>query len=119
MTQIIGSLWNDTLTGGWGNDTLDGFGASGSPQVDVLTGGGGADLFILDNGMGSVYYLDPYGNSHDSYAIITDYSLSQGDAIQLFGGYSLDRVFNGTDIYYGNDLIAVVENVNPNEINFI
>ena len=119
MPRITGSSLNDTLTGGWGNDTLDGFVPSGGPQVDILTGGGGADLFVLDNGMGSIYYLDPFGSSTDSYALIKDYSRSQGDRIQLFGSYSLDRVLNGTNIYHGNDLIAVVENVNPWEINFI
>jgi RTX calcium-binding nonapeptide repeat (4 copies) len=94
-TSLVAGPGNDTITGGKGNDTMDAFGSlTGgitTTQRDTMTGGGGADLFILGDSSGA-YYLD--GNaSHGSvsYAFIPDFNLS--DTLQLAAsdqsGYSL------------------------------
>ncbi|MGB5962043.1 MAG: DUF4347 domain-containing protein [Coleofasciculaceae cyanobacterium] len=112
---LVGGSGNDTLLGGTGNDVLDGSGYW--QDLDVLTGGTGADYFIL--GSNRVYYRG------DGFATITDFSSTQGDGIQLLGDssqYQLRQenlVGTGaldTSIYYvGNgfgftdNLIAVVQ----------
>jgi Ca2+-binding RTX toxin-like protein len=134
--HLNGQVGNDVLNGGTGNDKLYGddgidrligFGSVGVDvgEYDELSGGGGADRFVLGNSATSFYV-----ESGDGYAIITDYSRSQGDAIEVYGGggqYSLaftavkDR--NGADIgsseadieiYYSKggstDRIAVISN---------
>ena len=124
--NILGELGNDKLVGGDGNDTLDGYGANyvvalglniGNPrshESDTLTGGHGADTFVLgsqDFGH-NPYYL---GEGH---ATITDFDRHEGDTIQLLGSssdYHLSHEhFSGggsldTLIKSNGDLIAVVE----------
>lgn len=100
---------NDVLVGGRGNDTLNGYGGSG-PEYDTLSGGAGADKFVLGGSWG-VSYL---GNG---YATITDWN-SSVDTIQVWGNetqYILDASQNwggtaaaDTAIYFGDDLIGVV-----------
>ena len=126
--SIFGGFGNDTLIGGDGNDRLDGFG-SPSPlikelEVDTLTGGTGADTFVLGVPIGGTYYeggFDPTTNTDASYAIITDFLGEEGDRIQLYTnentisygvGYSNwvgDPLLQDTGIYLGNDLIAIVQ----------
>jgi len=94
-TSLVAGPGNDMITGGKGNDTMDAFGSltggTTTTQRDTITGGEGADLFILGDSSGT-YYLD--GNaSHGSasYAFIPDFNLS--DTLQLAAsdqsGYSL------------------------------
>ncbi len=47
---LVGNDGKDSLTGGDGNDSLVGYGISdyGSQEIDTLTGGAGADQFILN-----------------------------------------------------------------------
>ncbi len=75
---LVGGSGNDSLLGGAGNDVLDGSGYW--QDLDVLTGGTGADYFIL--GSDRVYYRG------DGFATITDFSSTQGDGIQLLGDSS-------------------------------
>lgn len=107
---LIGSNWNDTVIGGDGNDVLGGYrgndivmgGAgndtivgyrysddvlSGNGEIDTLTGGSGADIFVLSRKLFGV--LVPYnGNPNEQptpdYALITDFNVSEGDFIQTF-----------------------------------
>jgi len=72
---LIGGAGNDTLIGGDGNDLL-----IGGPGQDTLTGGAGADTFKLD--------------SLDINDLITDYSGTEGDVIDLTSLFST----NGEDI---------------------
>lgn len=125
--SLFGGFGNDTLIGGDGNDRLDGFGSPADIitelEVDTLTGGTGADTFILGT-LGGVYYeggFDPTTNTDSSYAVITDFLGEEGDRIQLYTnentisygvGYSNwvgDPNLQDTGIYLGNDLIAIVQ----------
>jgi hypothetical protein len=111
--KLYGNNGNDSLNGGSGDDVLSGddgidrligFGSVGldASEYDVLSGGGGHDRFVLGNSSTSFYV-----ESGDGYAIITDYfrdySRSEGDAIEVYGGrgrYSLNFVsVKGRDNY--------------------
>lgn len=56
MEGVIGTSFNDTLSGGTANDNLQGGGGSdilnGGAGVDTLTGGTGADTFVFDSADG-------------------------------------------------------------------
>ena len=127
---LYGGDGNDTITGtqanyilldGRGNDLLVGDRSDrNSTDFDTLTGGTGADTFVLgdsDRGLNSVYI--GVGYEGEGYATITDFSRRQGDKIQVAGSitdYSVDKSVNfsggsalDTGIYYGDDLIAVVQ----------
>lgn len=130
--KIIGTTRNEILLGGSGCDTL--LGESGSDHLngeanddlivgggfrlnsherDTLTGGTGADVFVIGDSYGA-YYQDSIGYSLDSFAIITDFNPLEGDLIQVSGNihdYQLFDYQNGVDILYRGDLIAVVENI--------
>jgi Ca2+-binding RTX toxin-like protein len=131
--KLYGESGNDTLLGGSGNDYLSGgdgfdrlngyYQLATESNLDTLTGGGNADTFILGGSWGVSYF-----GSGVSWATITDWNPSD-DWIELVGSssshsyngvsYSLGTSvgmgnFAGTSatdtlIYYGNDLIAVVQ----------
>ena len=147
---VIALGGSDVLRGQGGNDVLIGVDAAGKKpgrnEVDVLYGGVGADVFVLGDFNGGVFYLDKgkAGRGRTSYAGIQDFE--DGDKIRLrcyeMGEYELDtsyRVGNvvGTAIYYnkdgqpgiskGDDLVAVVQGtgaasldlMNNNQFNWI
>jgi len=118
---MFGGSGNDSLTGGTGFDYLDGAsdgtgnGIASGTEFDTLTGGVGGDRFVLGDFSG-VYYL---GNGH---ATITDFSLGQGDIIQIKGkfadGYSVGlgnwggAATQDTGIFFKGNLIGVVQDQN-------
>lgn len=122
--RVEGWAGSDILLGGAGNDTLDGgFGGFlGIGEIDTLTGGTGADDFIVGTRFDS-YYVDgdPITNGVNDYALITDFSLSEGDRIILQGAaefYSMNfspvAGVAGTAIYrtagqVAPELIAIVQ----------
>ena len=107
--QILwGTTASDTLIGGDGNDRLAGVQASGSTaaalgrgQIDVLTGGLGADTFVLGDARG-VFYDDRSNNNLGSadYASITDFRSGE-DKLQLRNANYFTTLSNGvTSIYW-------------------
>ncbi|MBH8571628.1 calcium-binding protein [Nostocaceae cyanobacterium CENA369] len=121
---LIGAYGSDVLDGGAGNDVLSGgAGPISEYEVDTLTGGAGADRFILGDEYDSLYV--PYSSVDgikNNYAIITDFNSNQ-DIIQLSGGYEgvyLDKYSLGSSpvglpqgvaIYLSYGLVAVVQGV--------
>ncbi|OBT09449.1 hypothetical protein A9264_09280 [Vibrio sp. UCD-FRSSP16_10] len=104
-STLRGSDFDDELIGGLGNDIL--IGGLGS---DILTGGEGSDLFVwedLDDGQQD---------------LITDFSLTEGDSIDLIAviddldsGLALDDLLN--NLASSNELAAsLVENTDDVEI---
>ena len=84
---------NDTLIGGAGDDLLDGANLEDSSEVDILTGGTGADIFSFQDD----------GDVYQGLTVITDFNFFEGDRISLpgfgsnaFGNFSFqDGVFRG------------------------
>ncbi len=107
--QLFGLGGNDILVGGDGHDRLDGYATSGM-EYDTLVGGIGTDTFVLGGNWG-VSYL---GNG---FAIIADWDWTS-DFIEVFGSSNQYNLFYqnwtgsaavDTAIYYGSDLIGVVQ----------
>lgn len=106
---LLGVGGDDRLIGGGGNDRLDGYATNGT-EYDALVGGAGMDTFILGGFWGASY-------QGLGFAIIEDWDWTS-DYIEVFGGASdytlLSEQRSGsaladTAIYYGNDLIGVVQ----------
>jgi Ca2+-binding RTX toxin-like protein len=137
---LTGNRGSDFLSGGDGNDRLVGVYDSnnlvlanfpGAGEVDTLTGGSGADTFVLGSSL-QPFYARQGGTDA---AIVTDFNAAEGDILELFGStnnYSIvfedaDRI--AVDIYYkkplgGTDLIAVLNgvanfNLNANYIRYV
>lgn len=108
---LFGERGNDFLSGEEGNDFLQGSENSNFVEQDTLTGGLGADRFVLGTANGGSFYLG------DGFVTITDFKWWEGDTFQVVGSindYHLDTTqnFGGTSssdtaIYRGNDLVAV------------
>ena len=121
--KIVGANKNSELTGGGGNDTITGGNkkdiltgtdstARGVGEVDILTGGGGRDKFILGDTNGA-YYV---GKGNDDYATITDFNLFQ-DSISIgslkdysfaAGGNNTINLYSGKDVQT-RDLVAKIQ----------
>lgn len=126
---LIGGGGNDTVLGGNQGDTLIGCGTEqGIATLDALTGGAGSDLFVLGDET-AVFYggAAAAGAGLADYVIITDF-VEDVDRIQLNGNisqYSLGASpiasEVGTAVYLnqaiGNDLIAVIQEVSPTDLN--
>jgi Ca2+-binding RTX toxin-like protein len=80
--ELSGGAGNDSLFGGDSSDVLTGTDstAKGANEVDTLTGGSGADLFVLGDGANTYYSTAASGGD---YALITDFSVTAGDQLQL------------------------------------
>lgn len=136
---ITGGRGNDFLRGGQGQDQLFGgdFNESlfpstspfppeetpSSRQIDILSGGEDADTFILSTFGPADQPLQPYLGG--GFAIVRDFDSSEGDQIVLLGfanDYSFTNNSGDTEIFLGEDLIAVVANasVDPaTDVNFV
>ena len=113
---LLGGAGNDSLSGGAGNDRLDGYATTGT-EYDTLSGGAGYDRFVLGGSWGVSYqgsgyatitdfnglndYLEVRGSSSSHSYNGVSYSLGTGN---LVGTSATDTL-----LYYGNDLIAVVQ----------
>ncbi|MEM1291543.1 MAG: type I secretion protein [Cyanobacteria bacterium P01_H01_bin.162] len=122
---LTGGLGSDRLRGGQGRDWLLGaeaqVGVPGRHERDVLIGGQDADIFVLGDEF-RTYYDDGQANTtgFEDYAWLKDFSLTQGDEIQLHGeaqDYSLGATPKGVAKGQGlflksagaDELIAVVQ----------
>lgn len=121
--SLTGSSDSDVLTGAEGNDTLSGVVADadtpGLGEIDTLTGGEGADLFVL--GDSARFYYNDGDDAQpgvSDYALIADFDLSE-DFIQLYGeptdyqlGNAPEDLPAGTAIFKTtsgeNELMAIV-----------
>jgi Ca2+-binding RTX toxin-like protein len=137
---ILSGLGSDIISASDGDDILEGSKYYDkfrvAQEIDTLTGGLGADKFVLAEGVtdfqdgrsGSSFYS---GNQNSDYALITDFNPDEGDRLQLHNGnreyYSVEStitkivdskevVINGIAIYLRApivsqeaDLIAIVQ----------
>ncbi|XWK89683.1 MAG: peptidoglycan DD-metalloendopeptidase family protein [Phormidium sp.] len=109
---LYGGTGNDTVIGGAGNDVLDGFyysGLSGNGEVDNLRGDAGADTFVIGDYYGKGYL----GNS---WAVIQDFSKSQGDKIKVQGSLSQYQLRSGSLYGYSSNDTAIVLSSNTSEV---
>ena len=118
---LAGSISSDSMIGSKANDLLIGSIAKAEgAQVDVLTGKGGSDVFVLGNEEQSFYAAQ----GMNDYAHITDFDPTQ-DQLQLNGDSSYFTAVvehpdvTGTGIFRsadgktaGDELIAVLSNEN-------
>jgi Ca2+-binding RTX toxin-like protein len=139
---LVGNGGRDTLTGGAGNDTLEGVGLGsttgtflggtlatrGVGEVDILTGGADNDRFIL-GGNNEFYYIGGATAGTDL-AIIgqtsTTRDFNTGDLIQVQKGLIYRVQQQGTDTFIlgtnsaGSptflDIIGVVVGATPTEV---
>ncbi len=140
---------DDRLEGGAGNDRLEGFsgddvllGQDGvdtligtlevsdarsvysRTETDYLTGGAGADTFVVGVVSGVLYRDGDNYNSDIGRAIVTDFNAAEFDTLQLYGDASLYRTettATGVNIFYQDfvggspdpedELIAEIQNV--------
>lgn len=104
---IIGNSQENILEGNGGNDVLIGSNRNYyNGEIDVLTGGDGADSFVLGDSFQAYYQ----GNS---LAKITDFASSEGDRLVVFGtaaDYTVSEFEGGTNIAYQGDIVAFVVN---------
>lgn len=94
---LYGNADNDKLFGDSGNDTLD-----GGAGNDTLKGGAGKDVFIYRAGEGN--------------DVITDYSASQGDKIQIVNGTIKSTTYKNNDVIYkiGSNTLTIKNAKNQN-----
>ncbi|MHA3773988.1 hypothetical protein ACXR0O_20850 [Verrucomicrobiota bacterium sgz303538] len=90
--NLVGTSRSNILDGLAGNDVLIagfGRGLAGSEEIDVLTGGSGADTFVL--GEAEFRFYDDYSSinpGRSAYARIEDFTPSEGDRLRLHGAAS-------------------------------
>jgi Ca2+-binding RTX toxin-like protein len=133
---IIGLTGDDKIDGGDGDDILigtfeNGFGFNAAKEIDTITGGTGADVFVLGNEDGHYYgqpdsFWEPNPETDPALsnrAIIKDFNPGEGDKIQLFGqasNYSLIQFGTSTIIRFGSlpEVIGEIENFLAGDFSF-
>ena len=115
--KLTGNGGNDTLTGGAGDDILNGTDeiVAGYYEKDILTGGDGADKFILGDA-NQAYYATA---GHQDYAVIKDFD-STVDFLQLHGiagDYQQQEQEDNIFLSRNGDLVAILENTSTLNLN--
>ncbi|MBD2446146.1 calcium-binding protein [Nostoc sp. FACHB-152] len=115
---------NDTIYGDGGSDRINGYNtATSSTEYDTLSGGSGADSFILGGSWGVSYLGAGYASITDWSSI--DYIEAKGTASQYTLGYGNYEGTSALDtrVFYQGDLIALIRdttNVNiATDFNFV
>ena len=121
IVNLIGSEYDDLLTGSGASNILEGRGGNdwlsgttidlaGANERDSLLGGAGSDLFVLGDDTQAYYTM----SDDDDYVIIQDFDASV-DFVQLYGStndYTQEQI--GSDSYLRlaetNELIAIFAN---------
>ncbi|MDP3749254.1 MAG: sialate O-acetylesterase [Phenylobacterium sp.] len=106
---VYGNFGNDTVEGGVGDDTV-----RGGQGDDVVSGGDGADWLAGDRGAdtvtGGIGADTFYGTAGIGVDRITDFSLADGDRIQLSPGTAYTLSYQGSDTIIdlgGGDVITL------------
>lgn len=109
---LRGQQGSDYLNGGSGNDVLDGFwyNKGGNGEKDTLRGGEGSDTFIIGD-----WYGKGYEGTRD-WAVIEDFSQSEGDKIKVQGSLSQYQLRSGDRYGYSSNDTAIVLSSNPSEV---
>ncbi len=117
--KITGGSGHDIINGGAGNDIINGTDAiaAGKYERDRVTGGGGADRFILGDATQS-YYLNPDNRGNQDYVTIKDFVAGE-DVVQLHGtAGDYQTQLQGSDMFLSRsgDLVAIFEGVTSLDI---
>jgi RTX calcium-binding nonapeptide repeat (4 copies) len=107
---LYGTYESDYVVGWDGDDYIDAGFATDGTEYDTLIGGAGSDTFVLGGFWGASYQGAGYATIAD-WDPSADYIETLGDSSQYSFGYSDWSGGSATDtgIYYGSDLIAVVQ----------
>jgi Ca2+-binding RTX toxin-like protein len=94
INSLVGTAFADVISGGGGNDSI-----LGGLGKDILTGGTGADIFRFDTTLSITTSPD----------IITDFSSTDGDVIQLENAVYTGLTTTGTLVAtaFANSPIAI------------
>ncbi|NEQ24354.1 MAG: hypothetical protein F6K28_35590, partial [Microcoleus sp. SIO2G3] len=108
--RLLGLNGDDILNGGIGNDTLNG-GRGGDRLIgglgsDLLIGEQGSDIFVLERGKG-VDTIRDFQNGRDRLGLTSDIRRNR---------LTFETRGNGTVISLGNDELAFVRGIRPNQI---
>jgi Ca2+-binding RTX toxin-like protein len=110
--SITGNSHSDSLLARFGNDTLSGCPTGSHPgvgKIDTLTGGVGADLYVLGSQANGIFYNGGGGVAgKQDYALINSFIVAQ-DRLQLSGNSSQyflgsSPITSGQGLYYDSNL---------------
>ncbi|MEO1634103.1 MAG: calcium-binding protein, partial [Cyanobacteria bacterium J06631_9] len=104
---LQGNRGNDTLLGGAGNDVLNGYGYNA--DRDQLTGGAGADTFVLGVDSNIFYLGSGFAKILDFNSSVDQLTFGSTSASAFtFSNIFSDGILEKTEVSYQNDLVAVL-----------
>ena len=118
IENIIGSAYNDTLTGDTGDNIINGRDGNdrldGGQGNDILTGGLGSDLFVLATGNDTDNIID-FEVGQDSLGLFSDLSFEQLAITQGTNATANDSLITIAD---SNELLAILHGVQADNLGF-